>query len=135
MINSEISFDAGNDLERALLEAQAGRLATEKFLKMLLASQVFILLDKEIGPGCWDNSASPMILSNLASGRVLATFTSPERSKGWPDQLPRFKFGLLTDFRWLVKGIAPGVGVVVNPGLPVGLELSPERVSELKAAQ
>lgn len=135
MSNATDTFQAANNLERALLEAQTGRLSVGEFLNTLLSSQVFVLLDKEVAPNGWDNSASPMVLSNHSGIPVLATFTSPERSDGWPAQLPQFSFGLLTDFRWLLRGVAPGVGVVVNPGLSVGLELAPERVAELRASQ
>ena len=78
-------------------------------------------------------SASPMVLFNGAGMPVLAMFTSPERSGPWPKRQPQFEFGILADFRWLLKGITPEVGVVINPGLTVGLELSPDRVQELKA--
>jgi hypothetical protein len=60
-------------------------------------------------------------------------FTAPERSTSWHKQLPRFEFGLLVQFQWLLRGIASNVGVVINPGHSVGLELAPEAVANLKA--
>ena len=103
-------------------------------MQTLVASKVFVLLDKEIGPnGVWDNSASPMVLTNAQGAPVLAMFTAPERSSEWAKHQPRFAFGLLTDFAWLLKGIAPNVGVVVNPGLSVGLEIQPSAVAGLRS--
>jgi hypothetical protein len=126
------TFEPLNDLESALIQAQAGNLSAMDFLGKLSTSKVFVLLDKELPPsGLWDNSASLMVLSNIAGTPVLALFTAPERSEGWPAQFQRFSFGLLTDFSWLIRGIAKGVGIVVNPGHSVGLEISPERVAEL----
>lgn len=126
------TFEPLNELESALVQAQAGSLSVPDFLGKLSTSQVFVLLDKDPGPsGLWDNSAAPMVLSNSAGAPVLALFTAPARSDGWPAQIPRFSFGLLTDFGWLLRGIAKGVGIVVNPGHSVGLELSPERVAKL----
>jgi|SRR5215831_19760122 len=128
------SFEPSNDLERALVAAQQGHLPVLSFLQILKVSKVFILIDKELGPSdVWDNSASPMVLSNPKGVPVLAMFTAPERSGDWPRRQPRFKYGLLADFAWVLKGIAPHVGVVLNPGLAVGLEIEPSTVSELRA--
>jgi hypothetical protein len=125
-------FQPLNELESTLVQAQAGTVSAAEFLGKLSTSQVFVLLDKDPGPSAsWDNSASPMVLSNGAGTPVLALFTAPERSDGWPARVPRFSFGLLTDFCWLLRGVAKGVGIVINPGHSVGLELSPERVAKL----
>jgi len=72
------------------------------------------------------------VLMNSAGTPVLAMFTAPERSGEWPKRQPRFRFGLLTDFAWLLKGITLNVGIVINPGLSVGLEMRPSTVGELR---
>lgn len=128
-----LAFEPANDLERALLQAQRGQLPVVSFMDKLLASQVFVLLDKEPGPsGKWDNSASPMVLTNQEGKPVMAMFTAPERSTEWPKREPRFTHGLLTDFAWLLRGLAPGVGLVINPGLSAGLEMPASGVAQLK---
>jgi len=127
-------FEPQNELEHSLVQAQAGRLPVPELMRAFLTSQVFVLLDKDPGPsGKWDNSSSPMVLSNSTGSPLLAIFTSPERSSTWPTQLPQFAFGLLTNFSWLLKGIAPNVGIVVNPGSSVGMEIPPAGVQQLLA--
>ena len=133
-MESQTQFEPVNDLEAHLLKAQLGRTPATEFLDQLLSSQVVVLLDKDPGPsGVWDNSVSPLILSNASGSPVLAMFTAPERSTSWYKQLPRFEFGLLVQFQWLLRGIASNVGVVINPGHSVGLELAPEAVADLKS--
>jgi hypothetical protein len=123
-----------NDLERALALTQSGQLPVPELMQTLLASQVFVLLDKDPGPGlAWDNTAVPLILRNAAGSPMLAIFTAPERSSTWPSQLPAFAYGLLVSFSWLLKGIASGVGVVVNPGLSIGMEVPAFGVDALRA--
>jgi hypothetical protein len=127
------TFEPSNDLERALVAAKQGQLPVHEFMQTLLSSKVFVLIDKEIGPsGIWDNSATPLVLSNSEGSPVLAMFTAPERSGEWPKQQPRFGFGLLTDFAWLLKGIERNVCIVINPGLTVGIEMQPSAVEQLK---
>ncbi|WP_313276223.1 SseB family protein [Stenotrophomonas sp.] len=132
-MEAQQNFVPVNDLETQLLQTQLGRIPASEFLDGLLAAQVVVLLDKDPGPsGVWDNSASPLVLSNAAGSPVFAMFTAPERSTSWHKQLPQFEFGLATQFQWLLRGIASGVGIVINPGHTVGLELTPEAVANLK---
>lgn len=127
------SFSPINELERALLDAQERRWSVTQFVETLLSSRAVVLLDRAPGPGdTWDNSATPLVLSGSAGVSMLVVFTSPERSVGWPARFPQFAFGLLVEFRWLFQGVTPGVGVVINPGSPVGLEFPPSGVSQLK---
>ena len=129
----ESAFSPTNALEHALLDAQEGNRSSTDFLSELLGSQVFVLLDREIGPkGHWDESINLCVLTNATDGPVVAAFTSPERSIPWHERLPQFGHGLLVDFSWLLQGLGPEVGVVINPGWSVGVELAPEAVERLK---
>ena len=127
-------FEPANDLERTLVAAQQGRLPVASFMDKLIASQVLVLFDREpVADGKRDESAIPMILTNQAGQPVLAVFTAPERASDWSRREPRFQTGLLTDFAWLLRGISPQLGVVVNPGLKEGLEMPASGVAQLKA--
>ena len=127
------AFEPANELEHALVKARQGELPVVSFMDKLLASQVFVLLDKApAADGKWDNGISPMVLRNQDGNPVMAMFTAPERSTEWPKREPRFQHGLLTDFAWLLRGLQPGVGLVINPGLAAGLEMPASGVAQLK---
>jgi hypothetical protein len=130
---TERKFSPANSLEHALLDAQQGTGTPAAFFNELLSSQVFVLLDKEIGPeGRWDPSINLCVLTNAAGGPVVAAFTTPSRSTPWHERLPQFGYGLLVSFTWLLQGLGPEVGVVINPGDSVGVELAPEAIGRLK---
>ena len=130
---SEADFSPANPLEHALLDAQRGNGSPAAFFDELLNSQVFVLLDKEIGPeGRWDPSINLCVLTNAAGGPVVAAFSAPERSAPWPERLPQFRYGLLVAFPWLLQGLGSELGVVINPGGSVGVELAPEALVPLK---
>jgi len=127
------TFEPMNELEQALAQAQAGRMEVTAFMHHLLASPVFVLIDKDLdAQGRWDDAATPLILGSSSGNSVLVIFTSPERSGGWPERHPQFRFGLFVDFRWLLEGVADGVGIIINPGSAVGLEVPPSGVDQLK---
>ncbi len=129
-----IPFDPLNDLEQLFQQAQEGEIPVEAFMDSLLASQVFVLIDKDLGDsGEWDPAATPMTLSNAAGVPLLAMFTAAERAVEWPQHYPQFAYGVFADFLWLLELIAPEVGLVINPGCSVGLEMPPETVAQLRA--
>lgn len=131
MNQNPAAFEPLNALEDALVEAQAGRLDTQAFLDTLMRAQVYVLIDKDPAGQDWDNTGTPLVLPNAAGAPVMAMFTAAERSGPWPARIPQFPHGLFTDFRTLVRGIAKDIGIVINPGHPVGLELSADRVEAL----
>ena len=131
---STVEFHASNELENALVQAQARTMPVDDFFGRLLASQVALLLDKEVPESGWDNSISPLVLVSPRGDNVLAVFTGVERAMPMSQTSSSHKYALFVDFRWVLKGVAPGVGIVVNPGWPVGVETEPARVAELKNA-
>lgn len=130
---NEAAFSPLNPLEESLLQVQLGAAPAADFFSQLLRSQVFVLLDKDLGPdGQWDPSINLCVLTNAAGKPVLAAFTAAERSAPWYQHLPQFQFGLSVGFVWLMQGLGPDVGVVINPGHGVGVELAPEAIVRLR---
>ena len=133
-MKSQPHFVPANELESHLLQAQLGQSSIAEFLDRLLAAEVFVLVDKEPGPrSLWDNSASPLVLANAAGLPVFPMFTAQERFTLWNKQFPQFKYWMLVPFQSLLRGVADDVGIVINPGKTVDLELAPEAVANLKA--
>lgn len=130
--------NAGNsapasELERKLLDAKNGKPQVEALMRELVASQVYILMDKNPRQsGAWDHSTSPLILSSSGGIPVLAVFTNPGHALAWNTQYPKYDFTMQVDFAWLLKGVADGVGVAINPGSPDGMEIAPSGVEQLK---
>ncbi len=122
-----------NDLELRLMQAQDGTLAAPAFLDSLLADQVFVLLDKAVDADAeWDDSITPLVLTSEANEPMFAIFSAVERAAPWSEQLPQFENALQVDMRWLLTAMSDGVGIVLNPGFDVGMEMIPDAVAQLK---
>lgn len=127
------NFVAANPLESALLDAQEGRAQPSKLFETLYSAQVFVLINQDPGPGGqWTDETSLLILHNQDRTPVIAMFTSMERLAGWPEKSQEFQYVLEVDFGWLLNGIMDGVGVVLNPGCAVGVEMAPEIIGKLQ---
>lgn len=130
----DVSFVPLNALESVLQSVRAGEAPAADFLQALPSSQVVVLLDTDPGPeGNWESSALPLVLNSPQGSPVLAIFTAPERAIAMTSQFPAFCHGLQIDCAWMLQRISAGVGLVVNPGTLMGMEIPPSVVTQLQA--
>lgn len=128
------SFDPLNDLESALLAAKKGEATVDALIDRLQESRVFLLLDRDPGPEeARDESAQPLTLNNAQGRPVLALFSAPERSISMTLAYPSYGFGVWVEFRWLLRLVRPGIGLVLNPGAIAGFEMPAEGVLSLQS--
>lgn len=127
------NFTSQNALEECLVQAQAGEVSVGEFLELLLVSNVVVLLDNEIKGDTWNNSSRPLILRSPTGRDVLALFSSLDRATPWSARMPEYKFALEAPFAWIIKSVGAQLGIVMNPGHPVGVEITPEQIAELRS--
>ncbi len=128
-------FETRNELEEKLLAAQDGQLESDEFMFFLDDSQIFMPVRDSIGIEGFTSSdkAIPLTLKTEDDIEVLVLFTSPERAKEFIKDFPGYDGGLLVEFKWILERTGSGVGISINPGWPVGLELEPEMIRQLKS--
>jgi hypothetical protein len=128
------SFEARNELEQNLVAAQEGQMAGDAFMRYLMDTQVFMPVKDSIGIEGFTSSekAVPLTLKTEDDVEVLILFTSPERAKRFLQDYPAFDGGLLAEFRWVLERTGSGVGISINPDWPVGMDMEPEMVQQLK---
>jgi hypothetical protein len=128
------SFEARNELEQNLVAAQEGQMAGDAFMQYLMDTQVFMPVKDSIGIEGFTSSdkAVPLTLKTEDDVEVLILFTSPERAKRFLQDYPAFDGGLLAEFKWVLERTGSGVGISINPDWPVGMDMEPEMVQQLK---
>lgn len=121
-----------NTVEDLLVAMHEGHLAPEEFARRLLKEQLFMPVQDEkhkIGGFQASTKATPLIVDDQDGNRVLVLFTSPDRAKAFLAHYPGYSGGLLTEFAWVVKRIAEGMGISINPGQQLGMDLDREMVA------
>ena len=128
------SFEARNELEQKLMEAQEGSLPESEFMDYLLEAQVFMPVRDSINIAGFtgSNKAIPLTLHTDDALEVLVLFTSPERAKNFVQDYPGYEGGLLVEFKWVLERTGSGVGISLNPTWPVGMDLEAEMVQRLR---
>lgn len=130
------AFEPRNVLEHKLLDAQEGRLTGELFIEQLLDAQVFVPVQETLKVGGIQSGqqAQPLLVDSDDGGRVLVMFTNPERAKPFVANRPDYSGGILAEFRWVVERMGQGLGIALNPGWSVGMDMEPELLKALTGA-
>ena len=128
------TFETRNELEEKLLAAQEGQLPEAEFMDYLMDTQVFMPVKDSIGIEGFtsSNKAIPLTLQAEDNVEVLILFTSPERAKAFVKDYPAYDGGLLAEFKWVLERTGSGVGISINPDWPVGFDLEPGMIRQLK---
>ena len=131
------SFDARNELEEKLMATLEGQIDSEAFMEYLMDTQVFMPVKDAIGIEGFTSSdkAVPLTLKSEDDIEVLILFTSPERARDFVQAYPGYTGGLLAEFSWILDRTGSGIGISINPNWPVGIDLEPGLVQQLKANQ
>ncbi len=129
------TFEARNEVEEKLLSAQEGQLSTQDFMSYLMDTQVFMPVKDSIGIEGFTSSdkAVPLTLTTEDNIEVLILFTSPERSKVFLQDYPGYDGGLLAEFKWILERTGSGIGISINPDWPVGIDLEPGMLEQLRS--
>lgn len=129
------TFKARNELEEKLQAAQEGKLTSEDFMHYLMETQVFMPVKDSIGIEGFtsSNKAMPLTVKADDGTEVLILFTSPERAKDFVEHYPGYDGGLLSEFNWILERTGSGIGISINPDWPVGIDLEPEMVQQLRS--
>jgi hypothetical protein len=130
-------FEARNELEEKLLAAQEGQMSSEALMEYLMETQVFMPVKDSIGIEGFtsSNKAVPLTLKTDDDLEVLVLFTSPDRSKAFVQDFPGYDGGLLAEFKWVLERTGSGIGISINPNWPVGMDLEPGMIEQLKSNQ
>ena len=129
------TFEARNEVEEKLLSAQEGQLTSEALMQYIMDAQLFMPVKDSIGIEGFTSSdkAVPLTLKTEDNVEVLVLFTSPDRSKVFLQDFPGYDGGLLAEFNWVLERTGSGIGISINPDWPVGMDLEPEMIQQLKS--
>jgi len=123
-----------NDVERLLAELAEGRIEPEDFAKQLLDQQVFMPVQDEkhqIAGFQLSTKAQPLVIEDEEGNRILVTFSAPDRAKVLAGEFPNYSGGLLAEMSWILRRMATGMSLSINPGMEPGFDFDPDMVAML----
>lgn len=122
--NQPKTTEPHNSLERHLLAVQQGERDLPRFLDELVDSQVVLLSKREVLEQRTPADIPALILpTGEEDEEMLAVFTSPALAHRVAATYPEYRYGVETQFLWVLAHTAPGLGVVINPGWTLGMKI------------
>jgi hypothetical protein len=114
-----------NELESMLLAASENLVPVRDFVRLLCSSEIALLSASEVQT---DGSGFEPVIFDKQGISMLAVFTAKERTTHF---LHVAKFCLVMKGFDVLRRMPKGYGLVVNPGLTKGLEISPSGIAEI----
>lgn len=122
--SSAVSVAPSNQLERDLLETQEGKLKPSVFFDELVDSQVVLLSKKDVLDQDSPADITALVLPDQdGKPRMLAVFTSAKLANRVAKTYPEYRYGINTEFLWVLAHAAPGLSLTINPGWSLGLTI------------
>ena len=119
------TFTPANALEVALAQARSGELPIAQLIPILLESNVAV---PSAGEVLATGAGFQPLLFDKGGVQMLGCFTDKARFGDFISMTP---FCLEIKGRELLRRLPPNCGLVVNPGIDVGFELSPDGVRNI----
>lgn len=130
---SEQDAIPSNSLEQALAKAKQDPDARNAFFTELMGAQVVVLAARPQGAAAdLTSSGNLLVLTNAAGKTVVPVFTGRDKAAPWHERHARYQYGLFVPAAALIQGLGPDVGLVVNPGHAIGVEMPSEVVGALR---
>jgi hypothetical protein len=120
-------FLPNGELEIALLKAKSGFLPASELLRKFLHTRIVVPSAAEVAA---DGAGFEPLQFSKKDMQMLACFTTAERIDEFAATAP---FYLEITGQQLLQRLPPDYGVVINPGWPVGFDISPQGVSKILA--
>ena len=114
-----------NPLETLLKAAMEGAVPIKAFMQGFVASEVVLLTGSRVTP---DGSGFDPLLFDKQGVLHVAVFTDMARVGIHAQQAPHMIRWRMLD---VLRRVPGGYGVVVNPGMSLGFEISPSGIGEL----
>lgn len=118
-------FLPNNDLEIALLKAKSGFLPASDLMRMFVESRIVVPSAAKVAA---DGTGFQPLEFSKENTQMLGCFTAAERVDEFTKMVP---FYLEITGKQLLERLPPDYGVVINPGWPVGFDISPQGVSKI----
>lgn len=122
---NQMDFVPMNELESALLASSQQLLPVRDFARLLYSSKIALLSASEVQT---DGAGFEPVIFDKQGVNMLAAFTTKERTT---HLLHIAKFCLIMKGSDVLRRMPEGYGLVINPGLTVGLEISPSGIAEI----
>lgn len=125
-------FIPGSELELQLVQLQLHQRISDQFLDTLFSSQLVLLTAQQPTEDTVPADLSPLIIRDQQGARFLAIFTNLELATAQAEQFKPYQYGFVVGGDWVIGNLSDNLGVVINPGCNVGVQIPAKHLATVK---
>lgn len=120
------------ELEQVLADAKQRKVSVEDAMNFLFRSEASVL-DTDFDRDHPNKLHNPLRQFGPNDEPLIALFSSPKRAEPLRQRRPEFRYLKTVEVASLIRALAPGIGLVLNPGWKVGVQLPPQEIDRIKS--
>lgn len=125
-------FRINNELEFLIQAGRDGNVSLGTIFQCLMRSPVYMVLNKPLKEGDPLNEVQGLMVQNEDGSQMLTVFTGEERTERFRGQQPGYDHPARFPATLLLDNMHDSMGLVINPGLSVGMQITADGVRNLK---
>ncbi len=133
LIISKDAFQPKNTLEEVLLSVAGASAHIPVFIELLRKSQIFAPSPAAPEALQQGKGFALLVFDHPEHGKMVALFTSADRLAPVAELFRAAQSALLVEFTWVLGAMPQELGIVINPGWEVGLEMPSDGLAKLRS--
>ncbi len=132
LIMPKDAFQPQNALEEVLASVVGNPAQVTVFIELLRKSQIFAPSPAAPEALQQGKGFALLVFDHPEHGKMVAVFTSADRLTPVAELFRAAQSALLVEFTWVLAAMPQELGIVINPGWEVGLEMPAAGLAELR---
>jgi len=125
-------FEIKTELEFLIQAGRDNKVSLGTIFQCLLRSPVYMVLNREVKPGDPLNDVQGLMVQDDDGSQMLTVFTGEERTRQFQGKHPGYEHPTRFPAPILLDNMHDKMGLIINPGLSVGMQVTAEGVNTLK---
>jgi hypothetical protein len=121
-----------NELEFLIDCGREGKVTMATIYQALIRSSIIVLMNKEWDGRTQDPELKAMMLQDKDGNNLMVTFTDESRTAEIKARHPEFTHEKVVPVAPMLDNLDEQIGLIINPGQSVGVQITPEGLKELK---
>lgn len=121
-----------NEIEYLIHAGKEGNITVTTLFQVLLRAPIWLLLNKDVESNVDTNDIQALVLQAEEDEPLIALFTKAEHAKRVIDKNPAYSHPQLIPAARILDNLDSQVGLVINPGMDLSIQIYAQGVVELK---
>jgi len=125
-------FEVRNELEFLIQSGRDGKVSLGTIFQAALRSTLWMVLNDKLEQGDPLSKVQSLMVTSEEGENLMTVFTGEDRCKHFLGHREGYEHPTPFPGPLLLDNMADDMGLVINPGLPVGVQISAEGVQSMK---